>query len=299
MYTTNDLITFLIKSEIKFKHNGVMVRFCNCSPFYEANDLSVVWNKKFEFESTLANTVILPYSEAGLGLESIKKCIVTVENPRLVYLRVLKKFFYKNLELKVAPEKRLAESVMVGEGSIVYPGVTFGKNVVIHHNVVIYPNVAIGSNVEIESGCVIGSKGFGYEKNESAGYEHFPHLGGVVIGDDVEIGANTCIDRGTLGDTVVGEGSKVSNFCQIAHNAVIGENCLITGKAQIGGGATIGRNSYIGPSVVISNKVNIGEHCDVKIGSVVVSDVENKASVSGNFAIPHSKSLRQHAKKIK
>lgn len=119
-------------------------------------------------------------------------------------------------------------------------GVTIGANCLIYPNVTLYDGVQLGDRVIVHSGAVIGSDGFGYA-HSNVGAVKIQHLGRVIVEADVEIGANTCIDRGTLGDTVIGSRSKIDNLCQIGHNVRIGTDCLIAGMAGISGSTTLGR----------------------------------------------------------
>jgi len=117
--------------------------------------------------------------------------------------------------------------VVIGNGTRVYSGVQ------------IHDQVRIGRNVVLKSGCVIGSDGFGFERNDEGTFEKFPHVGGVVIKDDVEIGGNTCVDRGTLSNTIIGKGTKIDNLVHIAHNVVVGKNCAIIALACLGGSRSV------------------------------------------------------------
>ena len=149
------------------------------------------------------------------------------------------------------------------------------------------------NNVTIEHGAVIGSDGYGYSRAKDGTIEHFPHIGGVHIGDNVYIGANTCIDRGSLGDTVIGKGSKIDNLVHIAHNVIIGENVMVIANSMIAGSVNVGlNNSWIAPSASILNQKSIGEGSTVGIGAVVLKDVEAKTVVTGVPARP----LKQHMK---
>ena len=148
------------------------------------------------------------------------------------------------------------------------------------------------NNVTIEHGAVIGSDGYGYSRAKDGKIEPFPHIGGVHIEDDVYIGANTCIDRGSLGDTVIGKGSKIDNLVHIAHNVIIGENVMVIANSMIAGSVNVRNNSWIAPSASILNQKSIGEGSTVGIGAVVLKDVEAKTVVSGVPARP----LKQHMK---
>jgi UDP-3-O-[3-hydroxymyristoyl] glucosamine N-acyltransferase len=152
--------------------------------------------------------------------------------------------------------------------------------------------VKFGKNTCIKKGAVVGESGFGFERDEDGAPVRFPHIGGVVLGDDVEIGSNSCVDRGALTDTVIGDRTKIDNLVHIAHNVRIGSDCLIAAGATICGSAHIGDGVWIGPGAVISDYVKVGDGASVTIGSVVVKDVPPHTTVTGYFAIDHKKYLR-------
>jgi len=182
--------------------------------------------------------------------------LLLVDNPRLWFIRCMKHFF--------SPEN---------DEPWIHPTATIN-----------WSAISIGQRVRIGAGARIGFDGFGYEKNEDGVWEHFPHRGGVKIGDDVDIGKNTCIDRGTLGDTVIGDGTKIDNLVHVAHNVKIGRNCMIIALTCIGGGVIIEDNSYVGIGSSIRDQVKIGEKAFVGMGAVVVKDVEENVTVVGNPA---------------
>lgn len=141
-----------------------------------------------------------------------------------------------------------------------------------------YDSLLIGENV------VIGTKGFGYERDENGVPQQFPHIGRVIIGDNVEIGDNTIINRGTIGDTVIGDNVKIDGQVFIAHNCKIGDNTMIAACAQLSGHVEVGKNCWIAPNVSIIQKVKIGDNCCIGIGSVVLHDVPANTVVCGNPA---------------
>lgn len=165
----------------------------------------------------------------------------------------------------------IGENSEIGEGTQIHDGANIGRNVsigkdsVIHPNVTIYDNSVIGNNCVLHSGAVIGADGFGFVRDDSGVYHKFPQIGTVVIEDDVEIGANTCIDRGALGKTRIGKGTKIDNLVQVGHNSNIGQNCVIAAQTGISGSVTIEDGCVIG------GQVGFGDHVTVKSGAVIGS----------------------------
>jgi UDP-3-O-[3-hydroxymyristoyl] glucosamine N-acyltransferase len=165
----------------------------------------------------------------------------------------------------------VAANAQIGEGCVIHDGVRIGRNVVIgklsiiYPNSVVYDNVHIGENCVIHAGCVVGADGFGYVKDEAGNYEQFPQIGTLVIEDNVEIGANSCIDRGSLGETRIGEGTKIDNLVQIAHNVSIGKRVVIAAQTGISG------STVIEDDCVIGGQVGMGDHATVKSGAIIGS----------------------------
>jgi UDP-3-O-[3-hydroxymyristoyl] glucosamine N-acyltransferase len=151
---------------------------------------------------------------------------------------------------------------------------------------VIKSNTIIGNNVTIGCNCTIGGAGFGYEKNEVNEYKFMPHLGGVKISDNVNVGDNCSIDKGVLENTFIGEGVKIDNLVHIAHGVQIGSNSLIIANTMIGGSASIGKNVWVAPSASLINKIKIGDAAIIGMGAVVIKDVDNSTTVAGNPAKP-------------
>ncbi len=189
----------------------------------------------------------------------------------------------------IAPFVSVGEGCLIGEGCEILNGAYIGNDVMlgtncrIHPNAVIYDHTRIGNNVVIHAGAVIGADGFGYkQRNEQ--HIKVPHVGNIIIEDDVEIGANTCIDRGTLGSTVIGSGSKIDNLVQIGHNNSIGNNVIICGQTGISGSCTIGDNAILAGSAGIADHVKIGHHAVVMARSGVSSDIAPAMQVFGSPA---------------
>ncbi|MFH0815925.1 MAG: UDP-3-O-(3-hydroxymyristoyl)glucosamine N-acyltransferase [Methanobacteriota archaeon] len=153
----------------------------------------------------------------------------------------------------------------------------------IHPSVKIESWVKIGKNVTIHEGCTIGTEGFGFVK-ERGKWLHIPHVGGVVIGDDVEIFPHSNVDRGTVNDTVIGKGTKIDHYCHIGHNSKVGENCVITAHVIIGGSAVIGDDVWIGPNSTVLNKVTVGSNVYIGSQTNVIKSVPDNKVVVGNPA---------------
>lgn len=165
----------------------------------------------------------------------------------------------------------VAEGATVGDGTRVLEGarvgshVTVGRDCVLHPNVVLYEGVTLGARVVLHAGVVVGADGFGYVRDAGGVYHKFPQVGTVVIDDDVEVGANSCIDRGALGVTRVGRGSKLDNLVQVGHNVEIGERVVIAAQTGISGSTVIESDAVIG------GQVGFGDHARVQSGAIIGS----------------------------
>lgn len=205
--------------------------------------------------------------------------VVSVENAKDALLFAAKNFFPQERTNGIHPtcviakSAELHSSVSVSPNVVVEKDVVIGEGSIIEANVVIGRGTQIGNNVLIKSGTIIGGSGFGYVKQIDDSYEHLPHYGNVIIKDEVHIGSNTCIDRGSLSDTIIEKGVKIDNLVHIAHNVHIGENSLIIACSLIAGSVTIGKNSWVAPSVTVRNAVSIGDNTVIGLGSVVTGNI--------------------------
>lgn len=228
-------------------------------------------------------------------------CLVT-SNPRLAFMRAVQQFFSRSRPAPgihpravLDPSARIDETASVGANCVVGANCIVGARSVLHPNVTLMDDVRIGADVVINSGTVVGADGFGYERNEDFELEKFPHIGGVVIEDDVEIGSNTSIDRGTLGDTLIRSGARIDNQCHISHNVVIGRHAAVIAQSMVGGSAVVGDRGWLAPAAVIMNQARIGERATVGLGAVVVKDVPDGLTVMGSPAVPADEFRAQRA----
>lgn len=203
---------------------------------------------------------------------------------RLYYL--LQPYFKYRKETFPSKSNSIDPSVTLGVNCYIEENVTIDKGCRIDNNVSILNGTKIGKNVTIKSGSVIGGDGFGYLQIQSSSPIKFPHLSNVVIDDDVEIGSNTCIDRGALEATVIGKGVKIDNLVHVAHGVTIGESSLIIAGAVICGSASIGKRCWIAPNSSIKEGVIVGDESIVGLGSVVLRNVPPRTIVAGNPAKP-------------
>ena len=199
----------------------------------------------------------------------------------------------------------IEEGVEIGENTVLYPNCFVGPNAKIGHSCVLFPSVTlyeyteVGNRVRIHSGAVIGADGFGYDPvlqgQSVTHHEKIYHLGKVVIGDDVEIGANSSIDRATLGETVVGPKVKIDNQVQIAHNCILEEGAIVCGSAGMAGGARLGKYAYIGGQSAVSNRVYVKAGAKVAGMTGVTKDVPEGSMVAGNPQREFQKHFQIHA----
>jgi len=200
----------------------------------------------------------------------------------------------------VGPYAVIGDECRIGDGAAIMAGCVLGRRVVVGEETVVYPRVVvydhtqIGRRVIVHAGAVIGSDGFGYAADQGRQVK-IPHIGRVVIEDDVEIGANTTIDRATLAETRIGAGTKIDNLVQVAHNVTVGRNVVIVGQTGISGSVTIGDGAILAGQVGVKDHVRIGEHATVLARSVITKDVPAGAVVSGDPARPHRDTLRLQA----
>ena len=269
-------------------------------------DLVFMAGPKFRplLEATAAAAAILPPGEAFDRIP-----VLRAENPQLAFVRATG-IFHPSAKpapgvhptASVAPTARLGKGVSVGAGCVVGDGADIGDGTVVHPLVSIYPRVKVGADcilhshvslregvtlgerVILHNGVVIGGDGYGYLKGGDGRYVKIPQIGTVVIEDDVEIGANSTVDRAALGATVIRRGTKIDNLVTIAHNVEIGDNVLLVAQAGIAGSSKVGRNSILSGQVGVPDHIEIGENVVIAAKTGVTNDIPSGSFVSGS---PH------------
>jgi UDP-3-O-[3-hydroxymyristoyl] glucosamine N-acyltransferase len=261
---------------------------------------------------TRASAVLIRELPADCALPA-----VLVPHPDIAFLQVLKHFEQAQAShpegihptAAIHPTATLGANVavgahvcieanaVIGDNAVIYAGVYVGNGSSVGRDSILYPNVVvreqctIGARCILHSSAIIGSDGFGFAPMGGQ-WIKVPQIGRVVIGDDVEIGSATCVDRATFGETRIGTGTKIDNLCQLGHNVVIGEHCAIAGTVGIAGSARIGNGVRIGASSGIAGHITIGDGATVAARAGVTSSVEPGAIVSGFPAIGHAEHRR-------
>ncbi len=197
--------------------------------------------------------------------------------------------------VKIGEGATIGDQCNIGAYTVLGKGVTIGKGCNISSNVYIGEDVRIGNKVTIESGARIGNMSFQFTSEKFKLHKRITNIGAVIIGDDVSIGANSTIDRGTIGNTIIGEGTVIDNLVHIGHEVVIGKTCKIAAMTAIAGRATIGDYTIIYGQVGITNDVKIGNHVIIMAKSGVMSHIKDYEIVSGHYAHNHQNEMRLQA----
>ncbi len=262
--------------------------------------------KKEEKESlinSLPGGIIICNGSVKENLVDLKNKLLLIHpDPRLAFAKSLRHFFTPKSDSGVHPSSTIHPKAKLGKNVSIGPNCYVGEseigdNTVIDGNVFIYDNIRIGRNNRISANTVIGGDGFGYVKEGNESFK-IPHLGGVIIGDYVEIGSSTCIDRGTLDDTIIENHVKIDNLVHVAHNVFIGEGSYIIANTMIGGSTVIHKNTWIAPSVSILNQISIGENVVVGMNAVVTKNIPDNETWAGIPAM-NLNDYKERLKKLK
>ncbi len=315
-------IAGLINGEIK---GDPLKNICGAAPFEnaKADEITFAGNAGLlkKINRTLAGAVIVP-KKIQTSSEDIIKDLILVDNPNVAFTKVLALFYppsnpayFTGNNKGISPDARIGSNLKSGSGTLIAPfavigeNVTLGSRVILHPGVVIgndvkigddvkiYPNVTIydrckiGDRVIIHAGTVIGSDGFGFAP-DGVRYHKIIHTGIVRIEDDVEIGANNTIDRGTFGETLIKKGVKTDNLIHIAHNVIIGENSVIVAQVGISGSSRIGKNAILAGQAGVAGHLKIGDNVTIGPQAGIAKPIPDGSIVSGTPAIPHRLWLR-------
>lgn len=252
--------------------------------------------------------------------EAIRSTLIRVENPYTAFTVLLE--FYENYlkslktgieqpsfqseHAKIGQEVYLGAFSYIGNGAVIadrvkiYPQVYIGENVEIGPGSIVYPGAKIyrdtkvGANCIIQAGAVIGADGFGFAPQADGSYKKIPQTGNVVLEDDVEIGANTTVDRSTMGSTVIRRGCKLDNLIQIAHNVEIGQNTVMAGQVGIAGSTKVGQNCVFAGQVGLAGHLHIGDKVQIGAQSGIMADVTEGSVIMGTPALNHKDFMKSY-----
>ena len=310
-HTTAEIAT-LLAGEVLGDAHATLTGFATADTA-RPGDLTFAETEEFliSAENSAATAVI-----AGKNASSAKKTIIRVDNPRIAFAKALNAFFPEpkfaagvhpsaviaasaqvDATAHIGPHCVIGERVKIGAGVVLRSGNSIGDDCVIGDgtmlfaNATLYPRTQIGQRARLHAGVVIGADGFGYVFDVDA-HRKIPQIGNVVIGDDVEIGANTTIDRGALGSTVVGKGTKIDNLVQVGHNVELGEHCILCAQVGIAGSAKLGNHTILAGQVGIAGHLKIGNRVTIGSKSGVMHNIADGEQWLGIPAQPDRQAKR-------
>lgn len=276
------------------------IPFFECTEFGLANTLipnsiSFIDDIAFLDELNDNQNINVVFSTKRIAEKVSKKTVLICQDPRFVFYSLYNKI---NDDYYQKSPNQIDKSAILHPNSFVEDyNVKIGKRSVIGPNVTILSDVEIGDECIVQAGSVLGTEGFEF-KRTSQGVLSVKHFGKVIIGNRVEIGANSTIDKGfTFRNTILGNDTKLDNHVHVAHAAQIGRGCFLTASSVVAGSCRIDDNVWLGPNSTISNQIVINEKASVSIGSVVTKNIKANRKVTGNFAIDHFKFLKNQAAK--
>ncbi len=313
-FTLNNLLKGIESVEYIVGSDNIVISNITTLKQASSSDIAFFTNSKYlqDLKKTKAGACILKREHRQYTPEGL--VLVITNNPQLIYSRLIDKFYPKKVSKpEISSLSSIDSTAIIGKNCCIYNGVVIGanaiigKNVFIGHNTIIGDNVVIGDNTHVEScvtiifsyigkncliysGARIGQDGFGF----IPGGPKIRQVGLVKIGNNVEIGANSCIDRGTLENTVIQDNCKIDNLIQIGHNVIIGKNTIIAAQTGVAGSTKIGESCLIGGQVGIAGHLNVGDRVMIAGKSGVINNVKNGEVVGGYPAIKMNNWYRQN-----
>jgi UDP-3-O-[3-hydroxymyristoyl] glucosamine N-acyltransferase len=312
-WTVESLLQHITDSDYTIqgqKSNSKSIR--NVSSLHTGTSDDVSFCSSEEYKGMLsisqsnAGVILCKKSMEGLVYPNHKEgqLLIFVDNPRLEFTRLAKRITHALPKVGISKSSVIADSAKIGRDCYIGDYVVIGDNCTVGNNAIIeskanLQNCIVGDNCSIQPNTTIGSDGFAFERaGNTLDLEKFPHYGKVVIENDVEIFANSSVARGSLSDTIIGQGTKIDALCHIAHNANIGKNTELTAGTIVGGSTIIGNNCWLGLNSTIKNKIKIGDQVIVGSGSSVIYDVIDEDIVAGVPAKSIKKKVTANKEKL-
>ncbi len=256
----------------------------------ENSFICVLNEDQFDLTKICSDSKILIITNRDLEHDNLNISYIKSPNPRLDFIRAVNEYFIDWDEIRIASSAKihskaiLARNVSIGENVVIGPDVKIDENTKILNNVVITNQVEIGSNCIIKHNSTIGSEGFDFEIDKLGVPIHYPHMGKIVIGNNVWIGANTSIESGKIDNTIINNDVKVDDLVQIGYNCVIGERTMVTAGVIIERDVKIGNDVLLAPNSTIRNNIEIADNTIIGDGAVVVKNAESNSVYVGNPA---------------
>jgi len=286
-----DIVNFLGEKvlSVEGEYEGVFID--NLADVSHVNETTLDWinptkeKKQKIAEDSKAQVLLVDKSIMPIA----GKVLIRVNNPKVALAEIGNHFFVEQPQVGIHPtaiidpDAKIGNNVAIGAYCVIGK-VIIGDDCVLDSNVRVYDDTVMGKGCIIKAGAVLGGAGFGFETDENGNKFRFPQIGGLIIGNQVEIGANTCVDRGALSNTEIGDYTKINNLCHIAHNNKIGKNVIITGCVNISGSNVIEDNVWIAPNASIRGYVHLGKGCVVGMGAVATKDIPSGETWVGNPA---------------
>lgn len=277
---------------------AVDVQVAGFSSFREATVGSVCWLREsgesaFELLRGSRASVVICAEGTWTGPDPSDKLLIQVQHPQQVYSRILRALVDQANIAGIHPTAIVSEEARIGPGVMIGPYAvieecSIGSGSIIGAHAIVGRRVQLGANVRIGHHCVIGSEGFGYFRNSAGDLENMPHIGGTIIESNVDIFPFTNVDRGTLGDTFIGTGTKIDHYCHIGHNSMIGSNVVITANVTVMGSATVGDDCQLGCGTLVRDGVSLAPGTQTGMGAVVTRSLQGFEPWVGNPARPLS-----------
>lgn len=319
MQFTAEMIAAGLGGDIVGNKDVTVSTFAKIEEGYEGA-ISFMANPKYEHYVYTTSSSIVIVNRSWEPKEEVKATLIKVDDAYGSFAKLLELYAaYKPQKSGIHPTAVVAESATVGQGCYIgayvvidegakvgdgvklYPhvyigdGASVGDGSMLYSGVKVYEGCKIGKRCILHSGAVIGSDGFGFAPNAEGSYDKIPQIGIVTLEDDVEIGANTTIDRATMGSTVICKGTKIDNLVQIGHNVVIGANTVMAGQSAVAGSAKVGKNCMVGGQAGIVGHITVGDRTIVGSSSGVTSSVPAGSQIMGTFGIDAAKFRRVNA----
>ena len=301
-------IAMMLGGSVEGDSNAEVWKLCKIEEG-EQGGLSFLANSKYTNYIYETNATAVIVSNEFVPEHPIKASLIRVADPYLAFANLLKKYNEMQLDKKgvdplafispsatigndcyIGPFAFVGDNARIGDGVKIYPQTYVGDNssigdgTTLFAGVRIYQNIVVGSRCILHSGCVIGADGFGFAPTGDGSYQKIDQIGNVVIEDDVEIGANTTIDRATLGSTIIHKGVKLDNLCQIAHNVVVGESTVMASQSGIAGSGKVGSHCIIAGQVGIVGHIEVGNNVTVAAQSGVTRSFPDNVTILGSPA---------------